>query len=174
MDYISVLQSGTSRKLIDSIVDDVFSTPENLIVIFELIFHDDIKIAWKAAWAIEKIVRKYPKLINSQQQDRIEILFLRTKHSGLQRILMSILYALPVQKKINVDILNTCFDIVSSDKYSIAVQSLALKILVNYCTIEKELIPELEAYLESMDEYILAPAMLSSKRFALKALSKSR
>ncbi len=63
MDYISVLQSGTSRKLIDSIVDDVFSTPENLSVIFELIFHDDIKIAWKAAWAIEKIVRKYPKFI---------------------------------------------------------------------------------------------------------------
>jgi hypothetical protein len=76
--------------------------------------------------------------------------------------------------RLRCDILNTCFDIVSSDKYSIAVQSLALKILVNYCTIEKELIPELEAYLESMDEYILAPAMLSSKRFALKALSKSR
>lgn len=173
MDYAAILASGTSRNLIDTITNDIYCTPENFNELYDLLFCSDIKIAWKAAWAVEKIARKYPEIIDIKQINAITDLLITTKHNGQQRLLLSILYSVPVVNPINVHLLNICFDFVSSDKYPVAIQSLALKMLVKFCAIEKELIPELEAYLESIGSQILAPAMQSSMRFALKALRKN-
>lgn len=174
MDYAVILASGTSRLLIDRIADDVYSTPENFEILYNLLFCQDINIAWKAAWAVEKIIRKFPEILNRQQINSIIDLLLNTKHSGQQRILLSILYSTPFDNPINVSLLNSCFDFVSSDKYPVAVQSLALKVLVKFCQIENELIPELEAYLEGIENQTQAPAVQSSVRFALKALRKKK
>lgn len=174
MDYAAVLASGTSRLLIDRIANDIYCTPENFVKLYDLLFSDDIKIGWKAAWTVEKIVRKFPEILDSEQIDSVTDLLLSTKHGGQQRLLLSIRYSIPVKNPINVGLLNICFEFVSSDKFPVAVQSLALKMLVKLCMVENELIPELEAYLESVERQIQTPAMQSSVRFALNALRKNR
>lgn len=159
-----------SRNLIDNIALTVYDDVANFQTVFDLIFDKDEKVAWRAAWACEKMIQKFPYFIDDAKKQQITSLALTTKHEGLRRLSLSILLSLPISSTINVDLINICFEWMVSEKQPIAVQALSLKLLVLFCKIEPDLKPELIAYLESFDSYLLSPGMVSSRKNALKRL----
>jgi len=172
--YRIKLIGSLSRKMIDEIAASVYDDITNFERVFDLIFDLDDKVAWRAAWACEKIIQKFPEFIDNQKLGRITTLSLKTKHNGLHRISLSILNSIPSVDSLNVELINSCFEWMISVKQPIAVQALSLKLLLKYCKIEPELIPELIAYLENFDSYRLSPGMISCRRNALKQLKKSK
>ncbi len=173
MDYRNLLKNNLSRNLIDNIALTVYDDVANFQTVFDLIFDKDEKVAWRAAWACEKMIQKFPEFIDEIKKMQITNLALTTKYEGIRRLSLSILLSLPISSTINVDLINTCFEWMLSDKQPIAVQSLSLKLLVRFCKIEPDLKPELIAYLENFDSDLLAPGMISSRRNALKELNKN-
>ncbi len=171
MDYRYLLKNNLSRKLIDDIALTVYDNVANFQIVFDLIFDEDEKVSWRAAWACEKMIQKFPNLIDDTKKQQITNLTLTTKHEGVRRLSLSILISLPVT--LNVDLINSCFDWLASEKQPIAIQSLSLKSLVRFCKIEPDLKPELIAYLENYDSHLLSPGMISSRRNALKELNRN-
>ena len=171
MDYRNLLKNNLSRNLIDNIALTVYDDVDNFQTVFDLIFDKDEKVSWRAAWACEKMIQKFPNFIDDIKKQQITNLTLTTKHEGVRRLSLSILLSIPIT--INVDLINSCFDWLASDRQPIAIQSLSLKLLVRFCKIEPDLKPELIAYLENYDSHLLSPGMISSRRNALKELNKN-
>lgn len=172
--YKIKLIGSLSRNMIDEIAASVYDDVTNFERVFDLIFDSDDKVAWRAAWACEKIIQKFPEFIDNQKLEKITMLSLNTKHDGLHRISLSILNSIPTIDSLNVELINSCFEWMISVKQPVAVQALSLKLLLKYCKIEAELIPELIAYLENFDSDQLSPGMLSCRRNALKELRKKK
>lgn len=172
MDYKEILKNNLSRIVIDNIALSVYDDIRNFQIVFDLIFDSDNKVAWRAAWACEKIIQKFPEFLDNEKKQQIVVLALTTNHEGLQRLSLSILNSLPVLLPIPVDLLNSCFEWMNSDKKPIAVRAISLKLLVKFCKYEPELKPELIAYLESYETDDLSPGMISCKKNALKELNK--
>lgn len=171
MNYIEVLNSSLSKKIIDEICLSVINDETKFEEIFNLQEHINTKIAWRASWACEKIIEKKPQIINLECYEKIIYFSLSTKHDGQRRLLLSIIYNLQPFFPLPVPIINKCFEWMISDIQPIAVQCLSLKILTRYCKIEPDFRFELLAYLENFGSTIDTPAMKSTCNKALKSLN---
>jgi hypothetical protein len=172
MDYKSEIMNIRSRRAIDGIVLTVYDNIQNFDTLFDLIFEPDKNLAWKTAWVCEKVVEKFPELLDISKTEKIILLLLSTNHDGLRRLLLSIIIKVQNADNIPVRLINVCFDWMISSKQPIAVQALSLKLLTNYCLFEPDLKPELIAYLENYHSDFSTPAMISSSRNCYKILTK--
>ena len=55
MDYREHLLRPLARHFVDLLVQEVFLHPGDAKLIYQLIFDEEIKVAWRAAWACQKI-----------------------------------------------------------------------------------------------------------------------
>jgi len=155
MDYREHLFRPLSLHFVDHLVEVIFSNPEDFKIIYTLIFDSEEKVAWRAAWACQKISEKFPGWFTEKQFMELAAHAIYTSHAGLKRGCLSILYNLDLPDSIPVDFLNSCFEWMISPRSSIAVQALSMKILYKICSKEPDLINELRTYLESIspDDY---------------------
>lgn len=154
-------------------VSSVSNNPKELELIYQLIRDNDIKVAWKAAWVLEKIAKRFPELVVSYQND-LYTTVMKTNHDGLKRILLSTIYVLPGPKKIPVDFLDFCLERMLSFDESIANQALCIKHAFRLCSIEPELLDELQLYLENADREYYAKGVQSTIKNTLILINKQR
>jgi hypothetical protein len=173
MDYREQLQNPASLRYIDKLVEVVFANPADFQSVYLLIFDTDLNVAWRAAWACEKISEKHVDWFTDNHFEELARLYILTKHSGLQRGCISILNNLPLPNPIPVDLINTCFDRMVSLKSPIAVQALSMKMLLRICKKEPDFIPELKAYLENIAAESYSAGFNSTRKNALKMLNNN-
>jgi len=151
MNYREHLSRPLSHRFIDLLVQEILINPSDKDLVFQLIFDPEIKVAWRAAWACQKISEKHPQWFNGSQFKILATLSITTSHGGLQRGCLSILNNLPVPAEISVEFINTCFERMVSPKSPIAVQALSMKMLFRICAVEPAFKSELIATLENID-----------------------
>ena len=174
MDYRAHLLLPLSKRYIDQLALEVFIHPETFARIYELIFDTDTTVAWRAAWACQKISEKQPELFTDKQFNELAAFTIASSHDGIKRGCLGTLNNLPLPQPIPVELINACFDWLISTKSAIAVQALSLKLLYKFCLNEPGLIPELEAYLENFDNEGLSPGLVSTKRNITKLLKNNK
>jgi hypothetical protein len=173
MDYRLSLLHPMSLHYIDQLVLEVFATPADIVTVYRLIFDKDDKVAWRAAWACQKISERYPGWFTGSQFIEIALLTLSNPHGGLQRGCLSVLNNLPVPPSVPVEFINACFTRMVSPSSPIAVQCLSMKILYRICLLEPGFIPELKAYLENIDPGVYSAGFRSTRSHILKALNNN-
>ena len=173
MDYREQLKHPASLRYIDKLALSVINKPTNFPPLYSLVFDTDEKVAWRAAWACQKISEKHPEWFSTQHFLELAKLSTSTHQGGLQRGCLSILNNLPFPDPIPVDLINACFDWMTSAKSPIAVQALSMKLLVRICKSEPDFVPEFIAYLESVDYESYSPGFKSTRKNALKMLKKN-
>lgn len=150
MNYGEQLSRPLSKDFLDIMVQEVFQHPSDSEILYALIFHKDKKIAWRAAWACQKISEKHPEWFTDTQFKGLTALAISTTHEGLKRGCLSILSCLPFPDPIPVDFINACFEWMVSAKSPIAVQALSMKLLFRICTVEPDFTIEFRTYLETL------------------------
>lgn len=171
MCYREQLKNPASLRYIDKLVQDVFNNPNGFKQVYSLVFDSDMNIAWRAAWACQKISEKHPEWFDESQFNELTTLSISTTHSGLQRGCLSILNNLTLPTPIRVDLINACFDWMISPKSAIAVQALSMKILFSICLKEPDLKSELKAYLEDIDSECYSAGFNSVRKKTLSRLN---
>jgi hypothetical protein len=171
MDYRSQLANPASLRYIDKLVLDIYSNPSDLQQVYLLIFDTDLNIAWRAAWACQKISEKHADWFTEEHFNGISNLTISTKHGGLQRGCSSILLNLKLPNPIPVELINICFERMLSPKSPIAVQAHSMKLLLMICKKEPDFIPELKATLENIDYENYSAGFNSTRKNVLKALN---
>ena len=174
MDYRTHLFRPLSKRFVDHLVLEVFANPADFEVVYQLIFDSEIKVAWRAAWACQKISEKHPEWFSDKNFMELSQLALTTPHDGLKRGCLAILYNLALPNPIPVDLINACFDWMILPKSAIAVQAYSMKLLYRICVVEPDFRLELIATLEnvSFDEY--SPGFKSTANNILKALTTNK
>jgi hypothetical protein len=172
MDYRAQLLRPLSKRYIDQLVENIFNCPIDFPILFQLLFDEDEKVAWRAAWACSKISELKPNFFTPHQVDEIVILSLSTPSGGVRRGCLSILFHLPLPNPVPVELINSCFDWMVSPKSPIAVQAYAMKILYRICLKEPDFKMELIAYLETIDFQSYSAGFNSTRKNILKSLNK--
>ena len=170
MDYREHLIRPLSRYFVDQLVQEIFFNPTDNDIIYRLIYDSDKKVAWRAAWACQKISEKHSGWFTANQFREISNLAISTSHEGLQRGCLSILLNLPLPDPIPVELINACFDWIISPKLPVSVQALSLKILYRICCMESGFKPELIATLENVDFCAYSVGFNTTRKNILKLL----
>jgi len=170
MDYREHLFRPLSLHFVDHLAQEIFANPSDFDIIYKLIFDHEVKVAWRAAWACQKISEKHPEWFTDEQFKELITLAMSTSQSGLLRGCLSILNNLTLPNPIPVDFLNACFEWMISPKSAVAVQALSMKILYTICQKEPDLKPELIAYLENIDFECYSAGFNSTRKNVLNSL----
>ena len=170
MDYREQLIHPLSRLFIDQLVLEILVNPTDMDVIYMLIYDSNEKVAWRAAWACQKISEKYPGWFTGNQFMEITSLAISSSHQGLRRGCLSILLNLSIPDPIPVELINACFEWMASKKSSISIQALSMKMLYRICRVESGFKPELIAYLENADSCEYSIGFNTARKNILKLL----
>lgn len=169
-DFRPLLSGSICKANIDAIVKSVIYNPEDFESIYQLMNDEEIKVSWRATWACEKIAEIRPSLFIGKEQELINKL-ITSNHDGTKRILLSIIYDLPVPDPLPVHLLDYCFSHMLAPEESIGVQAICIKLAYKLCKKEPELLPELKMYLENADMEYYSKGVRASARNILKKLS---
>ena len=170
MDYREHLRKPLSKLFVDQLALEVYTNPSDFEIVYKLIFDQDEKVAWRSAWACQKISEKYPTWFSDKQFYELAALAISTNQGGLQRGCLSVLNNISLPNEIPVDFINSCFEWMVSPKSPIAVQALSMKLLHKICLQEPGFTVELIAYLENIDPNDYSAGFKSTRKNVLKAL----
>lgn len=169
LNYEDLLGGPICTANVHRIVEDVSQNPDLFDRIYQLTFHQDTKISWRATWACEKLSERYPDWFISKQSEIIKTL-LACNHDGKKRLLLSILSNLPLPDPYSVALLDYVLEKMLDPKESIGVQALSIKFAYRLCQVDKDLIGELKQHLESADTDIYSAGVKSSIKNVLKKI----
>ncbi|MDD2798826.1 MAG: hypothetical protein PHV20_09565 [Bacteroidales bacterium] len=172
MDYRSHLYRPLSKHFVDALVAEVFLHPTDFDLVYRLVFDEDITIAWRAAWACQKISEQHPEWFTEVQFLELAMLAIETKHSGLQRGCLSTLCNLNLPEDIPVELINACFDWMVSPQSAIAVQAKSMHMLMKICEVIPEFKIELKACLNNIDYESYSAGFKSTRKQILKTLNR--
>ena len=165
------LLTPLSKWSIDTLVSEILLHPEEFEGLYQLIFDTNVTVAWRAAWACQKISIKEPNWFQENHFNALSQLTLTTSHGGIQRGCLAILYNVPMPSEIDVDLLNACFDWMLSPRSAIAVQAYSMKMAFRFCKLEPDLASELRMILQEVNTADYSPGFNSTRTNILKALS---
>lgn len=171
--YSQYLSQHIGLLNLNKVVETVSVHPEDFDKIYQLINDPDDKIAWRAAWACEKISEKYICFLEGKQNELAGFV-MNSRHSGKNRILLSILLNLPAPTPVPVDFLDYCLDRMLDLNQAIAVQALCIKIAYQLCLAEPDLLNELKLRLENAETEYYSPGVKSCIRNTLKKLHQNK
>jgi len=154
----------------ETLFAEASENPEVFSEVFELMFDADEKIAWRASWICEKVSERSPHFYSEKNLERIILLATSTLFTGLQRLLLSIIFNLDLPENVSVEFINTCFERMVSLKSPVAVQVLSMKILYKFTKREPDFKGELKNYLESVDIENYSAGYRSARKIILKKL----
>jgi hypothetical protein len=173
MDYKELLSRPLSKSFLDEIIKNVLLNPGDFSMLIGLLSDDDTATSRRAFWACEKIAKTRVGWFSGDDAQQIEKLCLTTKDTGKKRLGISLLLHLPLPEKINVDLINSCFEWMISPRWPSGLQSIAMKYLSKVCTKEPGLKHELIAYLENANISDYSPAFVAARKNTLKMLKKN-
>lgn len=170
-DFKKALEGALGRKYIDIIVEQVAGAPGRFDSLYALTRHEETKIAWRAAWACEKLSILLPSLLMDKREE-LMLRAMQCPHDGTRRLLLNILHHLPVLKPVNAAFFDFCLEGMLSPAESASGQAICMKLAYDICLEEPELTGELEAYLENMEPEYYTAAVQCARNNILKKIRK--
>lgn len=168
-EFRKALDVSISKLSIDGLVQDICHQPEYLKEMYQLISDEKQTVSWRAIWVCEKVSEIHPDWFAPLLDDVTQRL-LKCNHDGSKRLLLSILYNVPVSTPIPVDLLNYCLDHMLSPQESIGVQALSIRMAYQLCKQEPELLNELQLILENTDTELYSVGVKTTVRNTLKKI----
>ena len=156
---------------VDVLVREICHQPECFEAMYRLMSDEKQSVAWRATWVCEKLSEIHPAWFIPLYDDLVYRLS-DCKHQGSKRLLLSILYNLPVTAPVSVELLNYSLDHMLSLQESIGVQSLSIRMAYRLCKHEPELLSELKLILEHANTEFYSTGVKTAIRNILKKIKK--
>ncbi len=138
--------------------------------LFELMMASEDVVAYQAAWVWTHFPPADLVWLEQKQNELIDKL-LSCRHSGMRRLILTLLNKQAFEVPPRVDFLDYCLQGMVSKAEPPAVQSLCMKIAYSLCRPIPELLQEFRMTLDLMENES-TPAIQSSKRNILKVMAR--
>lgn len=171
--YREMLKKPLSCGMIYVITDELKNNSDDFEIIYQLIFDPDVTVSWRAGWVCEKLAEKHPEWFEGRQEELTEKI-INCRHDGTRRVLLSILYDIPVAKPFPVNLLDFSFAHMLDLNEPIAIQSLCVKMAYKLCLEEPELLPELKMYLETAETEYYSTGVRTCIRKVMQNLTHNK
>lgn len=133
----------------DFLVHYLSRNPEELENIIRVIEEDEEKPAWRAAWVIDHLNQKNPRVV-APHLDSLSRILKQTKYNGARRSLLKILVINPTSVNHDGELVGLCFNWICSPAIPIAVRAYAMQFIHDMLPVYPELKNELKTSLETV------------------------
>ena len=142
--------------------------------LYRVMMADEGRAGGNAAWIFSHFALAENEWLFSKQQELIDAV-MRTKSSTKRRLMMVLLERQPfTEEGFRADYLDFCFEHMAMLEEPYGVRALCMKQAFVQCSLVPELLPELEATLQLMDDNFLSPGLCTAKRNILKKMKRIR
>ena len=142
--------------------------------LYRVMMDDDGRAGGNAVWIFSHFTEEDNKWLFSKQKELIDAV-MRTKNTTKRRIMMVLLERQPfTEDGFRADYLDFCFEHMAMLEEPYGIRALCMKQAFVQCSLVPDLLPELEATLELMDNNFLSPGLKTAKRNVLKKLRRIR
>lgn len=139
--------------------------------LFTFVTSDNERVGYNALWIFTHMSRQDLAWLLPRRNDLIDRL-LSISHIGQQRLILTLLDSLALtQEDLRTDYLDFCISGINSTK-PYAIRALCLKQAFMQCRLYPDLMNELKAEIEEMENGEMSPGLQSVRRRVLKMLSK--
>ena len=164
-----LLSIENSRRNTDLIADLILKKPEFFVDLFQIYIKNKEPLSRRAAWVIDVVTDKLPDMILPYLEE-IALKVSTFSHDGMKRESLKILSRSPLPVQHLGNLINICFDWLTSGKESVAVKMFSMELLYRISQQEPELKKELADSIEwRMEEE--SPGFKAHGRKLLKRLS---
>lgn len=142
--------------------------------LYHVMMDDEGRAGGNAVWIFSHFTEEDNKWLFSKQQELIDAV-MRTESITKRRIMMVLLERQPfTEKGFRADYLDFCLEHMAMLQEPYGVRALCMKQAFVQCSLVPELLPELEASLELMDDNFLSSGLRTAKRNILKKIGTKR
>lgn len=170
MNLRNTILAQHSKATCTKIVQWIGNNQERFNTLFNLfLYDDDWCVTQKASWPLSYAVQAHPELIKPHFGKLLKNLKKPKLHDAVKRNTVRLLQDISIPEKFQGDLMNTCFDYISSPDEKPAVKAFSLTILHNLSREYPEIKQELKAIIEDRWDYESA-AFRSRAKKVLKTL----
>ncbi|HNR15674.1 MAG TPA: hypothetical protein PKG90_03305 [Chitinophagaceae bacterium] len=160
-----------SKTNCTKIVQWIGNNQERFNTLFNLFLYDnDWCVTQRASWPLSYAVQRHPELIKPHFGKLLKNLKKPKLHDAIKRNTVRLLQDITVPERFRGDLMDICFDYISSPVEKPAIKAFSLTILHNLSTHYPDIKQELKTIIEDRWEYETA-AFKSRARKILKELS---
>lgn len=170
MDLRATILKEHSKANCNKIVRWIGKDPARFDELFNLFLHDEYRVVQRAAWPISYLVIDHPALIRKHFKALLKKMKEPGVHDAVKRNALRLLQEIDIPVKYQGEIMNACFDYISSPTEKAAIKAFSLTVLENLSVQYPEIRPELKTIIEERWEYESA-AFKSRARKILKKIS---
>jgi hypothetical protein len=141
--------------------------------LFQLFLNDEYRVVQRAAWPLSYTVIAHPKFIQKHFSKLLKNVKKPGIHGAVKRNTVRLLQDIAIPKRYQGDVMNLCFDYVSSPDEEAAVKAFSLTVLNNLAKEYPEIKPELKTIIEDRWDYETAAFHARASKI-LKELSSNK
>ena len=159
-----------SKAQTNIIINWVGDSQKRFDELFSLFLNDEYRVVQRAGWPLSYIAIAYPKLIVKHFSKLLKNLYKPGLHTAVKRNTVRLLQAIPIPQRFHGEVMNLCFDYISSPYEAVAVKAFSLSILQNLSQQYPDIKQELKTIIEDRWDFETA-AFHSRAKKILKELS---
>jgi len=142
-----------SKANCNTIVQWVGDSQQRFDQLFDLFLNDEYRVVQRAAWPLSYAAIAHPKFIQKHFSKLLKNLEKPNLHNSVKRNTIRLLQDIPIPERFHGQIMNTCFEYISSPDEAVAVKAFALTVLENLSKHYPEIKSELKTIIEDRWDY---------------------
>lgn len=159
-----------SKAQTNKIIAWVGDSQQRFDELFNLFLNDEYRVTQRAAWPLSYIAIAYPKLIVKHFGKLIKNLHKPGIHNSIKRNTVRLLQEINIPQRFHGEVMNLCFDYISTPGEAVAVKAFSLSILQKLSNQYPDIKQELKTIIEDRWDFETAAFKSRAKRI-LKELS---
>jgi hypothetical protein len=148
MDLREEILKEHSKKQCYKIVRWVGTSQKRFDELFQLFLTGEYRVIQRAAWPVSYCVIAHPRFIQPNFSKLIKNLYRDGLHNSVKRNSIRLLQHIDIPEKFQGEILEICFNYISSPAEPVAVKAFSLTVLANLAKLYPEILPELKLVIE--------------------------
>ena len=152
----------------DQIVKWVGDSQQRFDELFDLFLNDEYRVVQRAGWPLSNAVKAHPEFIQKHFSKLLKNLQKPNHHIAVKRNTVRLLQEVDIPPRFQGQVMDICFEYISSPSEAIAVKAFALTILENLSKKYPEIKPELKTIIEDRWDYETAAFHSRAKKILKK------
>jgi hypothetical protein len=158
-----------SKANCNRVIKWVGASQKRFDALFNLFLNSEYRVNQRAAWPLSYCVISHPQFISKHFTKLIRNLHKPGIHDSIKRNTVRLLQHIDIPKKFHGEIMDLCFQYISSNDEPVAVKAFSLSILQNLSTHYPEIKNEIKLVIEERWQHETAAFHTRAKKF-LKTL----
>jgi len=141
--------------------------------LYQLTFNENERVAFNALWALSHFDEANNPWLYAKHDDLIDRILLEKSMTKL-RLMLSLLIRQPFEEAtLRSDFIDYCVAKITACAYPYAIRALCMKLAYEQMKYYPELLAELKAALDMLEQEALSPGLASAKRQVMKKIKKA-